>query len=87
MTHAREDVAFGPDQARVDSLLRALAGPARVGVAYSGGVDSATLLALATLALGPDRVVAVLGISPAWCTTNVSPSASMAATSTSPGSR
>ena len=64
MTHAREDVAFGPDQARVDSLLRALAGPARVGVAYSGGVDSATLLALATLALGPDRVVAVLGVSP-----------------------
>jgi pyridinium-3,5-biscarboxylic acid mononucleotide sulfurtransferase len=64
MTAVREDVAFGPDQARVDSLLDALAGTARVGVAYSGGVDSATLLALATLALGRDRVVAVLGVSP-----------------------
>ena len=64
MTRVRHDVAFGPDQARVDSLLDALAGLGRVGVAYSGGVDSATLLALATLALGRDRVVAVLGVSP-----------------------
>ncbi|MEL4505336.1 ATP-dependent sacrificial sulfur transferase LarE [Luteococcus sp. H138] len=36
----------------------------RVAVAYSGGVDSAVLLALAVAELGTDRVVAVLGISP-----------------------
>lgn len=36
----------------------------RLGVAYSGGVDSATLLAVAVRALGADRVVAILGISP-----------------------
>lgn len=35
-----------------------------LGVAFSGGVDSATLLALAVDALGPDRVVAILGVSP-----------------------
>ncbi len=36
----------------------------RVGVAYSGGVDSATLLAVAVRALGADRVVALMGVSP-----------------------
>ncbi|MBM7799476.1 uncharacterized protein JOE57_002397 [Microlunatus panaciterrae] len=35
-----------------------------LGVAYSGGVDSAVLLALAVRTLGPDRVVAILGVSP-----------------------
>jgi pyridinium-3,5-biscarboxylic acid mononucleotide sulfurtransferase len=36
----------------------------RLGVAFSGGVDSSVLLALAARALGPDRVVAILGVSP-----------------------
>lgn len=36
----------------------------RLGVAFSGGVDSAVLLALAVRALGPERVVAVMGVSP-----------------------
>ena len=36
----------------------------RLGVAFSGGVDSSVLLALAVRALGPARVVALLGISP-----------------------
>lgn len=36
----------------------------RVGVAFSGGVDSSLLLALAARALGVERVVAVLGVSP-----------------------
>ncbi|MGW5237366.1 ATP-dependent sacrificial sulfur transferase LarE [Monashia sp. NPDC004114] len=36
----------------------------RLGVAFSGGVDSSLLLALAIRALGPSRVVAVLGVSP-----------------------
>lgn len=55
---------FGPDQSRVEHVVHALTAFERVGVAYSGGVDSATLLALAARALGPDRVVAVLGVSP-----------------------
>ena len=41
-----------------------LAGIGRLGVAFSGGVDSSVLLALAVRALGADRVVAVLGVSP-----------------------
>ena len=41
-----------------------LAGIGRLGVAFSGGVDSSVLLALAARALGPDQVVAILGVSP-----------------------
>ncbi|RSM69525.1 ATP-binding protein [Actinoplanes sp. ATCC 53533] len=40
-----------------------LAGVGRLGVAFSGGVDSSVLLALAARALGHDRVVAILGVS------------------------
>ncbi len=36
----------------------------RLGVAFSGGVDSSLLLALAVRALGRGRVIAVLGVSP-----------------------
>jgi uncharacterized protein len=46
---------------RVGALL---AGVERLGVAFSGGVDSSVLLALAARALGRDRVVAILGVSP-----------------------
>jgi uncharacterized protein len=46
---------------RVDALL---AGVRRLGVAFSGGVDSSVLLALAARSLGVDRVVAILGVSP-----------------------
>lgn len=49
---------------RADAAMRELAQHERVGIAYSGGVDSATLAALAVRALGPDRVVALLGVSP-----------------------
>lgn len=55
---------FGPDADGVAAVRAALGGHGRVGVAYSGGVDSATLLALAVLELGPTRVVALLGVSP-----------------------
>lgn len=49
----------------VGGALRAATGPAgRLGVAFSGGVDSSVLLALAVRALGAARVVAVLGVSP-----------------------
>src|SRR5659263_589760 len=44
--------------------MELVAGTARLGVAFSGGVDSAVLLALAVQALGPDGVLAVLGVSP-----------------------
>ena len=46
--------------ARVGALLTA----APLGVAFSGGVDSSVLLALAVRTLGPDQVVAILGVSP-----------------------
>lgn len=51
----------------VDAAKRvgaALATIPRLGVAYSGGVDSALLLALAVRSLGAGRVVAILGVSP-----------------------
>jgi pyridinium-3,5-biscarboxylic acid mononucleotide sulfurtransferase len=41
-----------------------LAGIGRLGVAFSGGVDSSVLLALAARTLGADRVIAILGVSP-----------------------
>jgi pyridinium-3,5-biscarboxylic acid mononucleotide sulfurtransferase len=46
------------------SVADDLVGVRRLGVAFSGGVDSAVLLALAARVLGPDQVVAVLGVSP-----------------------
>lgn len=50
--------------ARAEAAMRELARHERVGIAYSGGVDSATLAALALRALGADRAVALLGVSP-----------------------
>ena len=55
---------FGDDQAAVDRVTTQLLGVGRLGVAFSGGVDSATLLALAVRALGAGGVVALLGVSP-----------------------
>ena len=52
------------DRQAVDVLRAGLTGTARLGVAFSGGVDSSVLLALAVDALGPDRVLALLGVSP-----------------------
>jgi len=54
---------FGSDQAGVDRLSLQLSGVGRLGVAFSGGVDSATLLALAVRTLGPGQVIAILGVS------------------------
>jgi len=48
----------------VADLVHRLHGVNRLGVAYSGGVDSALLAALAVRALGAGQVVAVLGVSP-----------------------
>ena len=41
-----------------------LSGVRRLGVAFSGGVDSTVLLALAARVLGTEQVVALLGVSP-----------------------
>lgn len=60
----RAEISFGADQAVVDRVIGQLAGIGRLGVAFSGGVDSAALLALAVRALGAGRVVALLGVSP-----------------------
>lgn len=54
----------GEALALADAVSADLAGVRRLGVAYSGGVDSATLLALAVRALGEENVVALLGVSP-----------------------
>ena len=45
-------------------VLAALSGVGRIGVAFSGGVDSSVLLALAVQAAGADQVLAILGVSP-----------------------
>ncbi|MGO2721499.1 MAG: ATP-dependent sacrificial sulfur transferase LarE, partial [Brachybacterium tyrofermentans] len=54
----------GEELALADEVSAQLAGVGRLGVAYSGGVDSAALLALAVRALGAENVVALLGVSP-----------------------
>jgi pyridinium-3,5-biscarboxylic acid mononucleotide sulfurtransferase len=41
-----------------------LQGASRLGVAFSGGVDSSVLLALAARTAGAERVLAILGVSP-----------------------
>ena len=46
------------------AVLASLKGVERLGVAFSGGVDSSLLVALAARALGADRVIALLGVSP-----------------------
>ncbi|WP_106401511.1 ATP-dependent sacrificial sulfur transferase LarE [Actinocorallia populi] len=52
------------DAAAADRVAALLDTPGKLGVAFSGGVDSSVLLALAARALGEDRVIAVLGVSP-----------------------
>jgi uncharacterized protein len=47
-----------------DRVADALGDPSRLGVAFSGGVDSSVLLALAARTLGPGRTLAILGVSP-----------------------
>ncbi|WP_375490018.1 ATP-dependent sacrificial sulfur transferase LarE [uncultured Jatrophihabitans sp.] len=52
------------DRAAVARVKVVLDGNAPLGVAFSGGVDSSVLLALAVRQLGSEGVLAVLGISP-----------------------
>lgn len=54
-----------PTTERAAQRVAAAIGPQRrLGVAFSGGVDSSVLLALAARALGPGRTLAILGVSP-----------------------
>lgn len=57
------DQLSGPDRDLADGVAARLAGCAPLGVAFSGGVDSSVLLALAACALGPEEVLALLGVS------------------------
>ena len=45
-------------------VAQAIGTPRKLAVAFSGGVDSSVLLAVAVRCLGPGRVLAVLGVSP-----------------------
>jgi pyridinium-3,5-biscarboxylic acid mononucleotide sulfurtransferase len=54
----------GAELEAADRVGALLDGAAPLGVAFSGGVDSSTLLALAARALGREDVVAILGVSP-----------------------
>lgn len=47
----------------IDAVSQHLPASGRLGVAYSGGVDSATLLAIAVRVLGPSRVVGIMAVS------------------------
>lgn len=51
------------DQSRVARVGELLADTAPLGVAFSGGVDSSVLVALAAHHLGVEQVIAVLGVS------------------------
>lgn len=63
-----ENVAIRNDEWTVERAVTAVAasmsGVHRLGVAFSGGVDSSVLLALSVRVLGRDAVVALLGVSP-----------------------
>jgi uncharacterized protein len=52
----------------VAAVSLSLKGVHRLGVAFSGGVDSSLLLALAARAMGTESVVALLGVSPSLAT-------------------
>ena len=60
---ARSVPLDGPELHDAERVSALLGGCAPLGVAFSGGVDSSTLLALAARALGRHGVVAILGVS------------------------
>jgi uncharacterized protein len=64
MTSLVDQPLTGELSAAAQAVGSRLIGTAPLGVAFSGGVDSSVLLALAVRALGADQVVAILGVSP-----------------------
>ena len=65
--------------ARLDALASRLTGLGSVLVAFSGGADSALLLAAAVRALGPERVVAATAVSGSLATGELDGAAAFAA--------
>lgn len=63
LLHDALELLSEADRHRANDAMAQFAGVRRLGVAFSGGVDSAVLLALAARALGRDDVVALLGVS------------------------
>jgi pyridinium-3,5-biscarboxylic acid mononucleotide sulfurtransferase len=68
MDRAQAEMGISQDRLFAARVLeqgrQLLAGIQRLGVAFSGGVDSSVLLALAAKVLSRERVVAILGVSP-----------------------
>jgi uncharacterized protein len=64
MTSVVDQPLTGELLAAAQAVSSQLMGAAPLGVAFSGGVDSSVLLALAVRAVGADQVVAILGVSP-----------------------
>jgi uncharacterized protein len=64
MTSVVDQPLTGDLSAAAQAVAARLTGAAPLGVAFSGGVDSSVLLALAVRALGPGQVVAILAVSP-----------------------
>jgi pyridinium-3,5-biscarboxylic acid mononucleotide sulfurtransferase len=68
MSRAQTEMGISQDRLFATRVIEQsrelLAGIQRLGVAFSGGVDSSVLLALAAKVLSPERVVAILGVSP-----------------------
>ena len=64
MAGASDELLTGTSREAADLVGSLLVGTAPLGVAFSGGVDSSVLLALAARTLGPEQVVAILGVSP-----------------------
>jgi uncharacterized protein len=64
MTGLVDQPLTGELSAAAEAVGALLQGAAPLGVAFSGGVDSSVLLALAVRALGADQVVAILAVSP-----------------------
>ena len=64
MTSLVDRPLTGELSAAAEAVGSLLIGAAPLGVAFSGGVDSSVLLALAARTLGADQVVAILGVSP-----------------------
>lgn len=55
---------FATETVAMERIRAALEGVKRLGVAFSGGVDSSVLVAATVRILGADRVIAILGVSP-----------------------
>src|SRR4029453_1219711 len=64
MINTEDQFADAFADAVVERTRESLVGVRRLGVAFSGGVDSSVLVALSVRALGVDRVVPILGVSP-----------------------